>query len=537
MAQTVTVTRTPVASGSGGGVWQPFTIIGASTAHAALSDSNDGTYIRSGGNLATVRFQLIYCIFAPLNLPTGAVIEYIQPVIRERHASGSGWMTVAELHASNATGQHKTAWSQAQIGTNPADNQWRTTNGPIFTKAADGTAWSDCDQRTFTAVIVWGPRWHDVYYSTIATPPELTRVELVVAYRTPPGTGVNEPSGPIANPQPPVEWETGETQEAYRVIVVPVGSTDGSGRTAGSASFDPSTVVNPSYDSGKVYSATTETVVTEHLPPAASYYFYVRTWAPSVNNVEMPSPWTFSGPFAVAADTVTPPELLLSEDADSYSVQVAVTRVAATGSEVDPTYYSLQRWNEITSAWDQVQGAQRLSGPGGWSYFDSTHGAGATVLYRARGVYVSPTLVEVPSAWVEDTLVVSNRGEWWLRDPTDHTLNMQLHVAGYSESIPKPQEVAYGAGARGATVTHQGVRLGVHKVRIRTENRTEYDDFRTLIESGRTLVLVSVYGDAWRVQLADQTDVEIIVAEPLDAETTPIRHLRVFSATFIEVER
>lgn len=517
--------------------WQPFTIVGAATVHAALSDASDGSYIQSGSSLATVKQQLMYVVFSDLNLPAGAVIEYVQPVIRERHAAGSGWMTVTEITARNNSGTHKTAWSQAQIGANPADNAFRNTNGPIFTKAADGTEWSDCDDSTFTAVLAWGPNWYETYYSTIAIPPALSKVSLNVAYRLPGGTVVNEPGGPITDPRPPVGWETGNTQEAYRVVVVAVGTTDSSGRTAGSSSFDPGAVLHPAFDTGKVYSATTASVVTSHLPPGISYYFYVRTWQPSVGSVEMPTPWTRTGPFAVTASVVKAPTLLLTEDATSYTVQVAVARVAPVGAEVAPTFYGLQRWVGARSTWEDVQGATRLSGPGGWAYFDGTASAGDTVLYRARGVYVLPSGVEVPSTWVQATLVVTNRSEWWLRDPTDYTLNRRIEVARYSESIPKPQEVAYGAGARGATVTHQGVRLGVHKVDIRTLSRTARLDLRALFDAGRSLFLVTVFGDAYRVQLADQTEVSVIRAEPDTLETTPIRDARIYSCSFIEVER
>jgi len=531
----VIVTRSPVSSGTPS-LWQSFSVVGSGSINAALADSNDGSYIESGGNLATVKNQLAYVIFAPLDLPDGAIIEYIQPVVRERHGQG-GWLTVAELHATNSSGRHKTAWSQAPIGSNPADNSFRLTYGPIYTKAADGTEWSDCNDDTFTAVIAWGPNWYDTYYSSITNRPALSKVDLVVSYRMPPPCEVTDPGGSIDDPRPPIEWESGQTQEAYQLIAVATTAIDGSGRTAGSASFDPSTVVDPAYDSGKVYSAINSAVVQTHLTPGTSYLFYVRTWAPNVGSVQMPSPWTFTGPVSIAAETVTPPTLSLAEEDDYYTVQATVTRVAAGGGEVDPTFYSLQRWVESSSTWEDIQGAQRLSGPGAWSYFDGTHSAGETVRFRARGVYQRPNGTEVPSAWVEDTLVIANRAEWWLRDPTDYTLNRRISVVSHVESIPKPQEVAYGAGARGATVTHQGVRLGVHRVQIRTLDATSYAAVRALLESGRTLFLVSVFGEAWRVQLSDSTDVEIIRATPIDGETTPIRNARVFTCTFIEVER
>lgn len=532
----VTVTRLPTFSGTPS-PWVPFSLVGSPTMHQALGDGNDGTYIESANNIATVSRQLAYVVFSNLALPAGAVIEYIQPVVRERHGA-TGHLTVAELNARNAAGLHKTPWSLSPIGTNPADNAWRSSAGPIYAKASDGVAWSDCDPTTFTAVIAWGPRWYDSSFTSIVTRPALSRVELVVAYRVGPSVTIAAPvAGPLSDPRPAVEWETGETQEAFQVIVVPSNATDSSGRSAGTVNFAPDTVASPAWDSGKRYSATGEAVVGQHLTPGASYYFYVRAWAPAIGDTEMVSSWAVTGPFSVTAATVTAPTIDVAPDEDTYSVRVTVTRVAASGAEQAPTFFSLEQWDEESSTWLEVQGAQRFSGPGPWSYFDSTRSAGETVTYRARGRYVTPTDVEIPSAWVSDTLVVTNRGEWWLKDPTDAFLNMEIDVSGYRETIPKPSEVAYGAGAKGATVTHQGVRLGQHKVSIRTLDADTYAALRSLLNSGRTLVLCSVFGEAWRVQLADQAEVEIIKATPTQSETTPIRAARWVHCTFIEVER
>lgn len=533
---TVIVTRSPVASNVVSGR-QAFDIVGSSSVNAALADSNDGTYIQSGANVATASVQQVEVRFAPLNLPTGAVIEYIQPVVRERHGQG-GHLTVASLHANNATGAHKTPFSLAATGANPADNVWRTTNGPIFQKASDGVEWSACDPATFAATIAWGPRWWDTYYSSIAVRPAISKLDLLVAYRLAPVCTINYPSaGSIADPRPTVSWGSSGQQEAYRVIVVASDATDGSGRTVASANFTPETVSAPAFDSGKVYSSLVEAVASQHLTPGATYHFFVRSWAPSIGSTEMPSAWASVGPVAVTAETVTPPSISVVEDDASYSVQVTVTREAPGTDETAPTYYSAQRWNGETAAWEAVTAAQRLSGPGPWSYFDSARAAGETVLYRARGVFITAASVEVPSAWVQDSVVVTNRGQWWLKDPTDHTLNMEIEVREHRETIPKPQEVAYGAGARGATVTHQGVRRSQHRVSVRTLNAATYTALRELVDSGRSLILCSVFGDAWRVQLGDGAEVEIIRAQPIDGETTPIRAARLVNMTFIEVER
>lgn len=145
--------------------------------------------------------------------------------------------------------------------------------------------------------------------------------------------------------------------------------------------------------------------------------------------------------------------------------------------------------------------------------------------------------IEVGSTWVAGSAALTTRNQWWLKDPLYPALNMAIEVADYSATVPKPQEVAYGAGADGATVIHQGVRLMVHKVKIRTLSAAAYASLRALLDSGRTLILESVFGDSWKVQLGESTEVQIIRAHPVAGETSPIRDARFVNCTFTEVER
>lgn len=525
--------------------WEPFTLVG-STMTTALSDSSDATYIVAHGALVSLSRELAYVVFANPAVPSGAVIEWVSPMLRERHGVVGGYLTAAEIHATSTAGQHKTSWSLAQTGTNPADGVFYTSMGPLHLKAGDGKEWSDCDQDSFTAVIAWGPNWFDA--SVVAAPyPQAAKIELVVSYRRPPTVTISSPSGVVADPRTTVVWQTIETgvaaeanpslntqQEAYRLIVVPSGTLDGASVAAGAAGFNPETAVTVSHDSAKTYSAVTTARVTTQLSPGTSYWFYVKAWQPPVGSREMTSAWTGVGPYTVTtAFTVADPTVNATQVTNSSSVLVTITASVVGGGETAPSFYQLQK--RVNGLWRDVENYTRLTGAGPWNFTDSASGAGPTS-YRARGVYIASATLDVPSPWVSANLTVNAVYAWWLKDPTNPTLDMVIDVIEHAETIPKPQEVVYPAGATTATVTHQGVRAGVHRVRIRTTNATAYNGLRALLDSGRTLVLTSVFGDAWRVQAADGAEVSIVRAQPTVGELTPIRALRVITVTFTEVD-
>lgn len=530
------VTRGPVASTTNTSLGvSPLTVVGAASVHAALADSSDVTYVTTSTSPSTARAQMSDVKFASLALPAGAVIEWVKPVVREAH-TGTTYLTVYLVYARSYDGfPHSTANSRSPIGSNPGDNVFRTTDGPVFTKASDGVKWHTLDPSTFSAQLLIGPA-NNFPTSTI-TPPKMAKIDLVVSYRVAPTvTSITPAAGSTGDTQPAVSWLTGETQEAYRVVVVTPSQQDSSGRTPGSVGYDPSTVAQPVWDSGKVYSATQSAVVTNHLDNGSGYFIYVRSWAPAVNNVEMASAWTTAGQVNVANLNIASPSIMVADDVAAYTLKVTVTRVAPSGGEVAPLYYTLQRQAD-DGTWADVAGATQLSGPGEWQYYDPLAAPGNNQAYRVRGVYVTASNKQVGSPWVEVTGMLVDRHQWWLRDRVDSSLNQRLSVASHQEIIPKPQEVAYGAGARAATVTHQGVRASRHQVVLRAPDASSLADLRALIDTGRTLVLVTAFGHTAQVQVGESVDKTLVKAQPLTNEQTPIRNYHMLGLELIEVEQ
>jgi hypothetical protein len=429
---------------------------------------------------------------------------------------------------------HNTPSTTAQVGNNPGDNVLRSTDGPVFTKAADGVKWHTLDPATFAAMLVPGPRR---FPESTITAPKIAKLQLVISYREVPTVSSIEPSaGTTSETKPAVTWDTGETQEAYQLIVVTSVQQDSSGRTPGSVGYDASTVSQPVWDSGKTYSATQSAVVGVSLDNGEDYYIYIRSWAPAVNNVEMPSAWTTDGLLSISGLDVAAPSVSIQEDADSYTLRVSIERVAPVGAEVAPLYYTLQRLDS-DNVWQDVPTASQLSGAGGWQYYDPRSEPGNTHSYRVRGVYLTASQKEVGSPWVEVSAALADRRQWWLRDRIDQTLNRRVTLAGHEENVPKPQEVAYGAGAFGATVTHQGVRASRHQVTLRAPDAETLADLRALIDTGRTLVFVTAFGDVYQVQVGDNITVALVKAQPTSGESTGIRNYHMLGLELIGVEQ
>lgn len=529
------VTRTPTSSSTPTGFgYSALTIVGAASIHAALADGSDVTYVTTSTNPSTVSLQRSEVQFAALALPAGAVIEWVKPVIREAH-TGAPYLTVAYVFARSYDGfPHTTPNSTAQVGANPGDGVLRTTDGPVFTKASDGVKWHTLDPSTFAAMIVPGPK--NGFPTSTITAPRIAKFDLVVSYRVPPTVASITPAaGTTSETKPAVTWSTGQTQEAYRVVVVTPGQQDSLGRTPGSVGYDPSTVAQPIWDSGKTYSATQSAVVGVSLDNGTSYYVYIRSYAPAVNGVEMASAWTTAGVLSIAGLDVAAPTVTVLDDTDSYTLRVSITRVAPAGAQVAPLYYTLQRLDE-DNVWADVQSAAQLSGAGGWQYYDTLAVPGNSHSYRVRGVYLTASSREVGSPWVEVTATLADRRQWWLRDRVDQTMNRRLSVASHGETIPKPQEVAYGAGARAATVTHQGVRASRHQVVLRAPDTTVLADLLALIDTGRTLVFVTAFGHVAQVQVGDNISKSLLKAQPLTSEQTAIRNYHLLGLELIEVE-
>lgn len=380
-------------------------VTGGSTAlPVLLSDGNNASHITASPTLTTARNQAASIVFAALGIPAGGVIEWIAPVVTEAHYPDSGYFTVAELHASNGVGQHKTPWSLTQTGATPADGEFRTSIGTVHPSASDGVTWSECDDDTFTALVAWGPVWYDVT-STVTAPPRLAELALLVSYRNAPTVTITSPAGTQTNPRVPIVWSVLEggvlaeaspaldtRQESYRAIVVLDGELDGAAVAAGDPGFDPTTAT-AAFDTGRVYSATTAVTVTSHLSPA-DYWFYVMAWQPPVGATEMASDWAEVGPITVDVSSVLPggaaavaaPTVTVVEDNATYAMDITVTRVAPGIGEVAPTYFVVQRLDG--GVWTDLQGATNLTGAGPWTVSDSSPPAGQTAQYRARGVYV-----------------------------------------------------------------------------------------------------------------------------------------------------
>jgi hypothetical protein len=162
---------------------------------------------------------------------------------------------------------------------------------------------------------------------------------------------------------------------------------------------------------------------------------------------------------------------------------------------------------------------------------------GTAVRYRARA-WKDDGTDQAAGSWVLDSAgpYTISPTSWRLKDPLVPASNVSVSVVACQPERIKPQIVTQGIGASVATVTHSGLRGYQIDVTFRTDGRAAHNALMALFESGHTLLLQSVLGEQWYVQLGERLQIPIIKAAPAVGETTPIRFLREFGLMFNEVE-
>ena len=121
----------------------------------------------------------------------------------------------------------------------------------------------------------------------------------------------------------------------------------------------------------------------------------------------------------------------------------------------------VQRRDPVTNLWRSAPIEDGLvAGTGTSVFYDPLNAPGQAISYRARGVFITGVGLLVVSSWDSDTYTVGNLKQHWLRSTVDHTLNRSMQdatailVKTWKTSRDRPQNAAYGLGARAATVSY-----------------------------------------------------------------------------------
>lgn len=496
---TVSTVR-PNGTPSGGG---SFTVTGAATAHAALSDNSDTSYIRKS---ATGTASII--------LGNGTITLTSDQAVRQVRVRGRVEATETDskgnLYLGVRTDGVNYFTSAVPIRGVTAKGE---VAGPWYAVAPDGGAWT---QEKINEVRTQFTDYRDAAQRVYVYE---TYVDVDVATR--PTTTVTAPTGSVTTTsRPEISWTYADTeseaQTYYRAAVF-----DDATYTSGA--FDPETSAGE-WDSGVITSEDTSTTVGALLVDG-TYRVYVKT-AKTLNGSPFWSEWAFSG-FTVSL--TPPPTPTVAATYASGGVVVTVTGGAPTGFASQT--FEVQRSVDGGVTWAAVRDGDALTPSGAYiaTVTDYEAPRGVTARYRARAVGVDGS-DEVASDWSTDaTVSVPNDGAWWLKVIGASALNVS--AARVTDGVSEEQggQVAvFQPIGRARSVVVEGALGGRDgSYRIFTSSDAEFSAVYAAVTSQRTLLVQDPFGQQKYVRVTDRS---------WELTGTPARPIRVVEVSYVEVD-
>lgn len=143
------------------------------------------------------------------------------------------------------------------------------------------------------------------------------------------------------------------------------------------------------------------------------------------------------------------------------------------------------------------------------------------------------TLSSDPSA---SQAITPSPTTWWLKVPTDSSKNTTIRASSWDPRAVRPVAVHAPSG-RTRHVVLRGPRLGVQgTLGLYTQSEAEFDKVEAALDSGRTLLLQSVLGDQWYVEVTADVSRTQQRAGKVPSEAFPVRHFHQWSVPLTEVE-
>jgi len=345
---------------------------GATTIYGALSDDSDSTYTSPPDNTHLARLQFP----TMTTVPVGAQIRTVRVRLRVS-GNGSALFTSAIYQYGSTKSYTLTA------GSKPGSSA-TTITYPTLSKDLNGNDWT-VDRVHQLAVQIAG-----------SASIKFIEMYLDVVYNEIPVVSSVAPSGSITTQTPTISWTwtdpDGDAQDRYYVKIFTQAATLVAG-------FSPDYAAS-SVNSGTVYSADTQWVVTTALPSGV-YWAYVKA-ADSGSNGRF-SAWS-SSTFTVAGDPPNAP-VLVSATADP-----TVGRVALVVRQQDNMLAVQQATGDATATTEPVRwvGVTNTGTPavnsstgvvGNSIRFTVTSAGAATVRTTGTGINGIPVSASLAVAW------------------------------------------------------------------------------------------------------------------------------------------
>ncbi len=303
------------------------TIVGAATEHAALGDDSDSSYIQLSGLQGAYHN---YYGFPTPTIPAGAAVTGIQAGYRYSKEAQYCYFKVLDIYAERGVPYEE---FQARTYEDDRTSQDGLSTVKEFTTNIYATATeapiNDIWDRDLSTLEVLCEYYHQSTYDA-----RLHDVYLVVYYNEQPEITNVQPddlvSGDTQTSNPTFEWDYDDAeldpQSVVRLIVVGDTQLDGTGKSPGDSGYDPTTVVDPHWDSGDVVQSTTTLGIGNSVVNGNTYYVYGRVGHAAVipNNTYHYSDWDNS---SFGVDTTPPedPQLVMAYRPDVSGVYVQST--------------------------------------------------------------------------------------------------------------------------------------------------------------------------------------------------------------------
>lgn len=435
-------------------------VTGAGSAHAALSDDSDASYIKSSSS----DFGAIDLGLPDLGLPSGALIKSVGARARSSIKGGSSSIVSAALVPGGPVSSQTVSWG------------YPTTATVTYQDAAREEAEINSN---------------DFHLKLTGDHVYIFEAYLDVAYVPKPVAESSGPTGTISDNTPVVEWteeldSDGGAQTFYRAKVFDDATYGGEGFDPDSSSAD--------YDSGVVASSASS--LTLPLPlEDDTYKVYVKV-AQTVHGTVLWSDWDAGSAFTVDAPLPNSPLLTITPEDDAARLHIEVDE--DEDGEVSADLWELQTSPDEGETWLEartlLEGGLLEPDEGSAEAWDYEVSNGQSARYRARSINEANSS---KGPWVETDISYSwSSSSAWLKDPLLPNINLLNPVGGIIRSFPsqtrstdasvhkvlgRPDPIVIRDS--GGPIYESGDLV------LMTESPEDRDAMNSLVESGHTLLL------------------------------------------------
>lgn len=469
-----------------------FTETGAASAHAALADDSDSSYIRKSGSGQ----KSIILGFGNYTILSTQTVKQVRLRARRSTPTSEGKVNLQlGTRVGGVNYYFPSVTVRGATTTGEVSGAWQTS-------APDGSSW---DQTRLDNLRCQVTEYRDTTDSGY-----LYELYVDVELASQPTITIDAPTGTITDTAAPdVSWTfsdtDGEGQTYYQIKVF-------SAAQYGAVGFSPDTSV-PTWESGQIASTESTAQISTYLT-SGDWRVYVRA-AKTVNGLPYFSEWAYSA-FTLSLTPPTIPTITLT-----YSEPLGMLTASLQGASsvaFTSQTFALQRSDDDGVTWVDVRNADTLEPSGSYfvETFDYEAKRGGLAYYRCRAVGYAGENV-VASDWsTSSSIAVVNDGTWWIKAVDTPILNLSgvRILAGLSMKQEETLAVFRPIGRERAVVVSGTLGGADGSYRIVTVGEADWDAVYAILSYQRTLLVQAPDGSQKYVRIISRDWDEI---GPVDA--------------------